>query len=179
MRPRLPRRPLAGRLRDISRITLWSTRFRSFTRSRRRHGVGPEEAAVEGADCKAVSPGAAPRKEVPAPAVETLADQPEQGLDAVVQVVAVQGLLARQAHHLEVPQPFEAVALPVRLRVDRRVAEVGPRLDVEEKEQPVHVAEALQAEVAGESLIELIDPVLGHLAEVPNRLVTDELDGLT
>ena len=143
----------------------------------KRHGVVPEEAAVEGPNRKAMSPGAAPREEVSAPAVETLADQPEQGLDAVVQVVAVQGLLARQAHHLEVAQPFEAVALPVRLRVDRRVAEVGPRFDVEEEEQPVHVAETLQAEFARERIVEPVDAVLGHLAEVPDRLVADELDG--
>ena len=63
-------------------------------------------------------------KRSPVWALEAVPDQPEQGLDAVVEVVAVQRLFAGQAHHLQVAQPLQAVALAVRLRLDRRVAEV-------------------------------------------------------
>ena len=120
--------------------------------------------------------GPALGEEVAAGALEAVADQPEQGLDAVVQVVAVQGLLAGQAHHLQVAQPFQAVALAVRLGLDRRVAEVGPRLDVEQEQQPVHVAQGLEAELAGQRFVEPVDAVPGDLAEIPDRLVADQLD---
>ena len=123
-----------------------------------------------------MGPGTALGEEVATGAFEPVANQPEQGLDAVVQVVAVQGLLAGQAHHLQVAQPFQSVALAVRLRLDRRVAEVGPRLDVEQEQQPVHVAQRLEAELAGQRVVEPVDPVPGDLAQVPDRLVADQLD---
>ena len=84
-----------------------------------RRGVVPEQPTVQRADGEAVGPGAAPGEEVAAGAFEAVTDQPKQGLDAVVQVVAVQLLLAGQAHHLQIAQPFQAVALAVRLRLDR------------------------------------------------------------
>ena len=111
-------------------------------------------------------------------AVEAVADEGEQGPDAVVQVVAVQGLLAGQAHHFEVAQVLQAVALAVRLRIDRGVAEVGPRLDVEQEQQAVHVAQGFEAEPPGEGVVgAVVEPVLENLAQVADRLVADQLDG--
>ena len=62
-----------------------------------RHCLGAEQAAVEGADGESVAPDAATREEIAAHPLESISDQPKQGLDAVVQVVAVQGFFARQA----------------------------------------------------------------------------------
>ena len=81
-----------------------------------------------------MGPGTVLGEEVAAGALEAVADQSEQGLDAVVQVVAVQGLLAGQAHHLQVAQTLQTVALAVRLGLDWRIAEVGPRLDVDQEQ---------------------------------------------
>ena len=96
----------------------------------------------------------------------------------MVQVVAVQGLLAGQAYHFEVAQVLQAVALAVRLRIDRGVAEVGPRLDVEQEQQAVHVAQGFEAELSGEVVVgAVVEPVLEDLAQVADRLVADQLDG--
>ena len=110
----------------------------------------PEQGAVEGADAEAVVQMRFLRRRqqihgaAGAGTVEAVADEAEQGLDGVVEVVAVQRLLAGQAHQLQVAQVLQAVALAVGLRVHRRVAEVRARLDVEEEQQPVHVAQAFR-----------------------------------
>ena len=72
---------------------------------------------------------------------------------------------------------LQAVALEVGFGVHRRVAEIGARLDVEEEQQPVHVAQALQAELSGERVVRsVVELVLEHLAQVADRLVADQLD---
>ncbi len=149
----------------------------------------PEQGAVESADAEAVPQvrlrvrpfgrrqqvGAAARPD----AVEAVADQAEQALHGVVQVVAVQRFLAGQAHQLQVAQVLEAVALAVRLGVDRRVAEVGARLGVEEEEQPVQVAQAFPPERLGERGVgAVVHLVLQHVAQVADGLVADQLDRL-
>ena len=73
---------------------------------------------------------------------------------------------------------LQAVALAVRLRIDRGVAEVGPRLDVEQEQQAVHVAQGFEAEPPGEVVVgAVVEPVLENLAQVADRLVADQLDG--
>ena len=94
-------------------------------------GALPEQGAVEGADAEAVVQVRARfrREKVRgAPslrAVEAVPDQAEQGLDGVVQIVAVERLLAGQPHQLKVAQVLQAVPLEVGLGVHRRVAEIG------------------------------------------------------
>ena len=148
-----------------------------------RRRAGAEQGAVEGADAEAVVQvrRRSRRQQIDGAAlpgaVEAVPDQAEQGLDGVVQVVAVERFLAGQAHQLEVAQVLQAVALAVGLRLHRRVAEIGARLDVEEEQQPVHVAQAFQAELPGERGVgTVVELVLEHLAQVTNRLVADQLD---
>ena len=113
----------------------------------------------------------------PPGAVEAVPDQAEQRPDGMVQVVAVQRLLAGQAHQLQVAQVFQAVALAVGLGVERRVAEIRTCLDVEEEQKPVHVAQAFQSELSGERVVgAFVQLVLEHLAQVADGLVADQLD---
>ena len=112
-------------------------------------------------------------------AVEALPNQAEQLPDAVVQVVAVQGFRAGQPHQLQVPQALQAVALAVRLRVQGRVAEFRARLDVEQEQQAVHVAQGLQAELLGQLLVgTVVELVLGDFAQVADGFVADQFDAL-
>ena len=112
------------------------------------------------------------------PAVEAVPDQPEQGLHALVDVPAVQGLAAGEAHQLEIAEMLEAVALAVGLGVHRGVAELRAGLDVEQEEQAIHVTQGFEAESPGEGVVEAVHPLLADLAEVPDGLVSDELDAL-
>ena len=111
------------------------------------------------------------------PPLEPVPDEPEEHLDALVDVVAVQGFPARQANEFQVAQVLQAIALPVRLGVNRSVAELGAGLDVEQEQQPVHVTQGFEAKLAGKFLVEFIHPLLAHLAQVADGLVADQFDG--
>ena len=83
-----------------------------------------------------------------------LAPQPEQPAQRRVEIQAVPSVGRVERLHLQLAQALQAVALEVDLAfADRHVAEFGPRLDVEHEQQPVHHAQAFQAEVAGVELI--------------------------
>ena len=140
-----------------------------------RRCVLAEQGAVQGADLEGVVERTG--QNVRVAAVEAVPDQPEQGLYALVDVVAVQGLAAGEAHELQVAQVFQAVALAVRLGVHRGVAELRPRLDVEQEQQAVHVAQGFLAQLPRELVVEPVHPLLANLAQVPDGLVADELDG--
>ena len=68
---------------------------------------------------------------------------------------------------------LKAITLAVRLGVHRSVAEFGASLDVEQEQQPVHVAEGFEAKLASEFFVEFIHPLLAHLAQVADGLVAD------
>ena len=122
--------------------------------------------------------GVLPVAELPGPALETVPDQSEERLDGVVEVEAVQRLLAVEGNHLEVAQVLQAVAQAVGVRVHRRVAEVGSGLNVEQEQQPVHVPEAFEPELPRQLVVEVVHLVLADLAQVADRLVPDGFDGL-
>ena len=107
---------------------------------------------------------------------EAVADKAEYLLDAVVDVVAVQGVWGGDSHELEVAEVFEAVALAVCLGLQGGVAEFRTGLDVEQEQQAIHVAEALEAEVLGKPVVQLEDALLAHFAAIPDGLVADEFD---
>ena len=138
-----------------------------------RRGAFPEQGTVELADVEGVLPVA----ELPGPALETVPDQSEERLDGVVEVEAVQRLLAVERNNFEVAQVLQAVAHAVGVCVHRRVAEVGAGLDVEQEQQPVHVPEAFEPEFPRQLVVEVVHLVPAHLAEVADRLVPDGFDG--
>ena len=109
-------------------------------------------------------------------AVEAVPDQPEQGLHALVDVPAVQGLVAREAHELQIAQVLQAVALAVRLGVYGGIAELRTRLDVEQEQQAVHVAQGFEGQLPGELVVESVHALLADFAQIPDGLVADELD---
>jgi len=89
---------------------------------------------------------------------EALPDQAEQLLQTVVEVVAVAGLVGGERGLFQLAQVLDAVALQVGLGVDGRVAQFGPGLDVEQEQQPVHVAQAFQGELVGQvGVVALVD----------------------
>ena len=108
--------------------------------------------------------------------LEAVVEQVEQGGDGLVQEGAVPGLLGGQGDQLQVAERFQAVALAVLLGAGGQVAQFRPGLDVEEEEQPVHVAQALEGEPAGH--VAAIEFLLAYLAQVAHRLVAEQFDGL-
>ena len=82
-----------------------------------------------------------------------------------------------RAHELQIAQMFQAVALAVRLGVHGGVAELRARLDVEQEQQAVHVAQGFLAQLPRELVVEPVHPLLANLAQVPDGLVADKLDG--
>ena len=110
-------------------------------------------------------------------AVEAFADQAEERLDALVQVVAVAGFVAGQAHQFEVAQMFQAVALAVGLGFQRGVAEFRAGLDVEEEKQAVHVAQGFEAQFRGERVVQAVDALLADFGDVADGVVADQFDG--
>ena len=72
-----------------------------------------------------------------------------------------------------VAQGLEAVAGAVLLALQRRVAQLGPRLDVQHEQQAVEVAEALAGQLAREILAEHL--FMADLAQVPDCLVSEQL----
>ena len=111
-----------------------------------------EEGAVERPDAEAVPErrvrGEEVRAAAPLAAVEPFPDESEEGLDALVKVESGARLLRGELDQLQIAEPFKAVSGAVGVRSDRSVAQLRPRLDVEEEEQPVHVADALQPQLA-------------------------------
>ena len=85
------------------------------------------------------------------PWFESLPDQAEQLLETLLDVTAFPCGAGREPRQFHVPQPFHAVTLPVGVRVDRGVAELRSRLDIEQEQQAVHVPQALQAQLLGRS----------------------------
>ena len=151
-----------------------------------RRGVFAEQPAVQRTHGEAVALRLARRLRRGAGAaqqvllrVEAVADEAEQLLDAQVQVMPVARFLGGQPRHLQVAQPLQPVAAPVRLGVQRRVVQHGPRLDVEQEQQPVHVPQRFEPERVGERGIgPFVDALLRDFAQMPDRLVADELDAL-
>ena len=148
-----------------------------------RRGAGAEQRAVERVHAEVVPRGGALGQQVggavgPA-AAEAVADEGEQPPQAVVQIEAVERFAGGQAHQLQVAQALQAVALAVGLGVERRVAELRARLDVEQEQQAVHPAQAFEAQPAGERVVgAVVQLVLEHLAQVVDRLVAEQLDRL-
>ena len=114
----------------------------------------------------------------PVVSVESLPDQAEERLGALVKVETVARFLRGELDELQIPEPFEAIPRTIGVGVDRGVAQLWPRLDVEEEQQPVHVSDALQTQVARQAVVKVVDALATHLAQVPDRLVADELDRL-
>ncbi|MBK7075896.1 MAG: hypothetical protein IPH44_26740 [Myxococcales bacterium] len=99
----------------------------------------------------------------------------EQQRQALVQVGAGPLLVGREIELLERAQAVEAVALGPRLDPERRPAELGAGLDVEQEQQPVHVAHALAGQLGGAVLGEQL---LVASPELTHRLVAQRLDAL-
>ena len=107
---------------------------------------------------------------------EAVPHQPEQRAQALLQVARVRVGGRGEIGQLRVPQALQAVPLAVGLGIDRGVAQFRPGLDVEQEQQPVHVAQAFQPELFGE-----LGGILGRLPQVlfqgADRLVSQQLDG--
>ena len=134
-----------------------------------------EQAAVEGSNLERIVER--PSEDVAVAAVEAVPDQAKQSLDALVDVVAVQGFVADESHEFQVAQVLQAVALAIRLGVDGRVAKLRKGFDIEQEQQSVHVAQGFQSEFVGELLVKLIHALLAYFAQIPDDLVADEFDG--
>ena len=91
-------------------------------------------------------------------------------------------LLGLQRDEGEFAQRFQAVAGTVGLGVHRREAELRPRLDVEEEQQPVHVAQAFGRQDAGVERVLAREHALLLLAALLDdqcrRLVAEQFDRL-
>ena len=96
----------------------------------------------------------------------------------MVQIVAVAGFVGGEPRHLQVAQVLQSVALAVGVRAHGRVAQLRARLDVEQEEQPVHVAQALSAQGTGQGVVQVEQLVVAHFAHVADDLVADQLDRL-
>ena len=92
-----------------------------------------------------------------------------------MQVGAVAGGVAGEGGERELAEPVEAVALGVLGRSDRQHAQLGPRLGVEQEQDPVQVAQRLAGQVGGEAV-----DVGGQAASAapPEHLRGEQLDGL-
>ena len=80
-------------------------------------------------------------------------DQLEQPVERLVEVGAVAGVIVSRSTRHELAQAVEAVAVDVDVVVDGHDAELGPRLGVEQHEQPVQVAEALGVSSRGSTSV--------------------------
>ena len=111
-----------------------------------------------------------------------LEHDPKQSVDCVRNEMPVLVLLGLQGDEGKVAQRFEAVAGTVGLGVHRREAELRPGLDVEEEQQPVHVAQAFRRQDAGVQRVLAREHALLLLAALLDdqrrRLVAEQFDGL-
>ena len=111
-----------------------------------------------------------------------LVDQREHALQAVVEVAPLPALVGGQAHHLQVAQALQAVALAPGVVAHGQVAQLRARLDVEQEEDAVHGAQALPGELLRvQGVLAAVDPLLaaaGLLDQLLGGLVAQQLDGL-
>ena len=136
MRP-LRFRPFAGRVRDMSRMTLWSTLSRS--RARAMRGVCPSSKSLLSSFPHPKRPMQVLFAEFQRAAgvrlgIEPVPHQPEKRVQAFLDMVPHQSRSGRQSGQFHVPKPFQAVPLAVRLSVNGRVAQLRPRLDIEQEQ---------------------------------------------
>src|SRR5690606_424672 len=131
-----------------------------------------------------VGAGAAVVLELALAVAVALEDQAKEAAQAEVEEVAVAGGGAGEGDELEVAQGLEAVAQAVGVGLHRDdgvalvVFELGAAgLDVEEEEQAVEVHQRLARQLARE-LVVAEELLLADVADVADRLVGDELDGL-
>ena len=111
-----------------------------------------------------------------------LEHDPKQRVDRVRNEVPVLVLLGLQGNKGEVAQRLQAVSRTVSLRVHRREAELRPSLDVQQEQQPVHVAQAFRRQDAGVQRVLPREHALLLLAALfdgqRRRLVAEQFDRL-
>src|SRR5262245_20996611 len=87
-----------------------------------------------------------------------------------------------ELNELEITQRFQTVAFEICLVVDRNIAQLGTRLDVEDEQEPVNQPQALERELRGVELASARKdaslPFLRQLPQLPRRLVAEQLDRL-
>ena len=105
-----------------------------------------------------------------------LPNHPEQTIQRIADVGALLVFFAAQLSRVHVPQAFKAVAKPVHLTFHGRIAQVRPALDIEEKQQPVHVPQAFARQLLGIRAA-LVDAFFLTLQPL-DRFIAQQLDGL-
>ena len=97
-----------------------------------------------------------------------------------MEVGAVACFIRTERDILQITQMLDAVALQVGFILNRGVTQLWPRLDVEQEEQPVHEAQALQAQLFSQIGVRAVKHLfLGHLALVVQSFVGNQFDALT
>ncbi len=102
-------------------------------------------------------------------------DHGKEELQGFVEEGPVSGFLGGERHQFQVPQALQAVAKAVGFGLHGGVTQLRPGLDVEEKEEPVHVAEAFARELPGQ--VPPVDFFMELFPQIPHGLVAEELDG--
>ncbi len=136
-----------------------------------RGALGVEEVGAQGVEVEGVVEALLAR------AVGALVDHAEEAAQAVVDVEALARLFGLEVvEAVELAQALQGVALAVGVGAHGGVAELGAGLDVEEEEQAVHEAQALEGELLGVDLL-AEDALARDLAAVADGLVADGFDG--
>jgi len=94
-----------------------------------------------------------------------------------VQVVTVAGFLGRQWHYLQVAQRLQAVSASVDGALHVGVTEFGPRFQIQQEEQPIHVPQALQRQPI--RVLLTVDPFMSDFTQVVEGFIGNELDSLS
>src|SRR5215831_13844258 len=99
-----------------------------------------------------------------------------------MKIKALLRLRRGQGHHLQLAQRLQAITQAVGLALEWGIAEFWPRFDVEEKQEPIEIAQTLMRQCCWIDFLSALrttkDPTPAPLPEVPHRLVPQELNGL-